>query len=220
MNAQIIITKVNDMLKGMLREYYDSIANEIITNIYEKSSGDEMSLDKMKECIMEIKPKIVSFDCTNNQPINENKKEQPVFEPNVSSIPDRDVLVAMKRKDLQALSKIHKIPGRQKNTELIEQLMNKKVQEPLVEDVKVMKQKDPVGKVAKVSKVVVELVEEEVEPDEEEVEPEEEVVQPEELGEEEPEEEEPDEEEEADDKWDDKFFADELQEEEYEDDDE
>ena len=33
----------------------------------------------------------------------------------------------MKRKNLQALCKVYKIPGRQKNSELIEQLMMKKV---------------------------------------------------------------------------------------------
>lgn len=244
MDAQTILNLVNKNLKIYLSDYYDNICNEIINNIHEKSDGAGMSIEKMKECAAELKPKIVNGDQQPEQPIAEQKKDKPIVEVNGSDIPDRSILSTMKRKDLQALCKVYKIPGRQKNSELIEQLMMKKVDEadaaePVQElqpepiapeehpepepepkpEPKVQKKSTKIIKVKKDKKKAIEIVKE----PEPEVEPEPEPEQEEEHDDEEHEHDdyEPDEDAEDpedEDKWDDRFFADELQEEEYDDD--
>lgn len=250
MDAQTILNLVNKNLKNYLSDYYDNICNEIIINIHEKSDGAGMSIEKMKECAAELKPKIVNGEQQPEQPIVEQKKEKAIVQVNGSDIPDRSILSTMKRKDLQALCKVYKIPGRQKNSELIEQLMMKKVDavdqpvqelqpEPIAPEEhpepepepqpepKVQKKSTKIIKVKNDKKKVIEVVKEpepEVEPEPEEepeMEPEQEEDHEEQGDEaEDPDEldEEPEEDAEDEDKWDDKFFADELQEEEYDED--
>ena len=242
MDAQTILNLVNKNLKIYLSDYYDNICNEIINNIHEKSDGAGMSIEKMKECAAELKPKIVNGDQQQEQPIAEQKKEKPIVEVNGSDIPDRSILSTMKRKDLQALCKVYKIPGRQKNSELIEQLMMKKVdavEQPVQElqpepiapehpepepqpEPKVQKKSTKIIKVKKDKKKEIEIVkEQEPEPEPEEPEQEEEHdhddhnQDPDDDADHEDQDEEQDPEDE--DKWDDRFFADELQEEEYDD---
>lgn len=246
MDAQTILNLVNKNLKIYLSDYYDNICNEIINNIHEKSDGAGMSIEKMKECAAELKPKIVNGDQQPEQPIAEQKKEKPIVEVNGSDIPDRSILSTMKRKDLQALCKVYKIPGRQKNSELIEQLMMKKVdavdavaqpvqelqpepiapEEPQPEP-KVQKKSTKIIKVKKDKKKEIEIVKEpepEPEPEELEEEPEQEEEHddynqdPDDDADHEDQDEEQDDAEEDpedEDKWDDRFFAEELQEEEY-----
>lgn len=242
MDAQTILNLVNKNLKIYLSDYYDNICNEIINNIHEKSDGAGMSIEKMKECAAELKPKIVNGDQQQEQPIAEQKKEKPIVEVNGSDIPDRSILSTMKRKDLQALCKVYKIPGRQKNSELIEQLMMKKVdavEQPVQElqpepiapehpepepqpEPKVQKKSTKIIKVKKDKKKEIEIVKEpEPEPEPEEPEQEEEHdhddynQDPDDDADHKDQDEEQDPEDE--DKWDDRFFADELQEEEYDD---
>jgi hypothetical protein len=250
MDAQTILNLVNKNLKNYLSDYYDNICNEIINNINEKSDGAGMSIEKMKECAAELKPKIVNGDQQPEQPVVEQKKEKLIVEVNGSDIPDRSILSSMKRKDLQALCKAYKIPGRQKNSELIEQLMMKKVdavdqpvnelqpepiapEEPEPEpqpEPKVQKKSTKIIKVNKEKKKVIEIVKEpepeeepKIEPEQEEENndytPEPEVPEvPEDLEEEPEDDPEEPEDPEDEDKWDDRFFADELQEEEYDED--
>lgn len=264
MDAQTILNLVNKNLKNYLSDYYDNICNEIINNIHENSDGIGMSIDKMKECATALKPKIVNGDQQLEDPVPEQKKEKPIVEVNGSDIPDRSVLSTMKRKELQALCKVYKIPGRQKNSELIDQLMMKKVDatgavvepvqelqpepiapeepEPEPEPKVVLKKSTKIIKVNKNEKKVIEvvkepapepeMVEEPEEPEEPEIEDEPEMEDEPEIEDEpekldvidenddyNPDHEDPDKDaEEPDDKWDDKFFADELQEEDYDDD--
>lgn len=226
MNAQIIMTKVNEMLKELLGDFYDNITNEIITESKKNANNGMVSIEHIKTHVKEMKSKFVNFENLNDdlkrkKSIDENT-EKPV-------IPDENELNVMKRKDIQALCKIYSIPGRQKNTELISALLVKKnevvPQKKPTESKKIVVENKPENKVEnkvqiKVKPALPEVAEnleaaEEAKVDLEEAK----VDEDNEVDLEDAEED--DEEENNEDKgteWDDHFFADEddgLQEEEY-----
>ena len=124
MNAQTIILKVNEMLKHMLEDYYDTIVNDVVA-IIDKEIPDNLTTDSninyLKKCISDsgLKEKIFNVDSEENVPVK--------ITPEVThSIPSETMIRALKRKDIQAMCKIHGIPGRQKNEELIQQLLTKR----------------------------------------------------------------------------------------------
>ena len=119
MNAQTIILKVNDMLKTMLEDYYDTIVNDVI-NVIDKDN-EESNAENMKNLIIQsgLKERILNIGTEENIPVKIN----PVVTHN---IPGESVIRSMKRKHIQAMCKIHSIPGRQKNEELIQQLLTKR----------------------------------------------------------------------------------------------
>ena len=124
MNAQTIIMKVNEMLKTMLEDYYETIVNDVVT-IIDKQNKDELTGDSninyYKSCIEKsgLKEKIFNVDIEENV----NVKIAPMT---THMIPSEATIRSMKRKDIQAMCKIHSIPGRQKNEELVQQLLSKR----------------------------------------------------------------------------------------------
>lgn len=234
MNAQIIMTKVNEMLKELLGDFYDNITNEIITESKKNANNGMVSIEHIKTHVKEMKSKFVNFENLNDdlkrkKSIDENT-EKPV-------IPDENELNVMKRKDIQALCKIYSIPGRQKNTELISALLVKKnevvPQKKPTESKKIVVENKPENKVQiKVKPALPEVAENLEAAEEAKVDPKVDLEEAKvdednesdnevDLEDAEEEIEEDDEEENNEDKgteWDDHFFADEddgLQEEEY-----
>ena len=122
MNAQTIILKVNDLLKTLLEEYYDTIVEDVLVTINDVNVKENRAhtLDEMRSIVSVVKQRIM---------VNEQSDAQiPVKEIDTKThiIPNESELRTLKRKFLQAYAKIHKIPGRQKNEDLINQLLEKR----------------------------------------------------------------------------------------------
>lgn len=117
MDAKEIISKINVMMKDMLNKYYDKITNDLINKIHE---NENVSIETLKNYAVELKDTIVNFENVQNDDIPKQTKVIPVPKEN---IPSNTELEKMKRRQLQAYCKIYKISGRQKNTELIKQLI-------------------------------------------------------------------------------------------------
>ena len=156
-NAQTIILKVNDMLKNMLEDYYDTIVNDVLSVINKEIDTPESNIEHLKKCILDsgLKNKIFNIDKEESVPL----KIATVIN---QSIPAESVVRSLKRKNIQALCKVHGIPGRQKNEELIQQLMDKRRQQIIdgkqpdnePEVVKEIEEDTPEIKVTKVKKTI------------------------------------------------------------------